>query len=177
METGNLNRPGYSRRAACTLGAAALALAVLAGAAAGAVQSRPAPDFTLPSAAGQNLRLAEQRGNVVMLNFWASWCGPCKREMPQLNRLYGKYHSAGFVLLGVNVDEDPRNAIGASSRLGVQFPVLFDAAQKVSRLYELRTMPSTVLIDRDGKVRYVHLGYKDGYEDDYDRQIAELLKE
>lgn len=139
--------------------------------------SRSAPDFTLPSAAGANLRLQEQRGRVVMINFWATWCGPCRREMPQLNRLYGKYRSAGFVLLGVNVDEDPRNAVGVSSKLGLDFPVLFDKDQRVSRLYDLGTMPSTVLIDRDGRVRYIHLGYKDGFEDTYDKQIAELLRE
>jgi peroxiredoxin len=136
-----------------------------------------APDFTLPSAAGPNLRLQEQRGRVVMLNFWATWCGPCKREMPQLNRLYTKYRASGFVLMGVNVDEDPLNAIGVSNKLGVQFPVVFDSAKRVSKLYDLSTMPSTVLIDRDGHVRYVHRGYKDGFEDTYDQQIAELLRE
>jgi peroxiredoxin len=137
----------------------------------------PAPDFTLPSAAGSNLRLREQRGQVVMLNFWATWCGPCRREMPHLNRIYGKYKPAGFLLLGVNVDEDPANARGLASKLGVTFPVLFDSKQSVSRLYDLSTMPSTVIIDRDGRVRYVHLGYKDGYEDEYEKQVAELLRE
>jgi len=163
------------------LSAAAIAMAsigTLASTAANAaLETKPAPDFTLPSAAGTNLRLQEQRGQVVMLNFWATWCGPCRREMPQLNRLYEKYRKAGFVLLGVNVDENPANAVGVSSKLGVQFPVLFDKDQRVSRLYDLSTMPSTVLIDRDGRVRYIHLGYKDGFEDAYDKQIAELLRE
>jgi peroxiredoxin len=153
------------------------AMAAAAHPAHAVVPSRPAPDFTLPSSAGENLRLGEQRGQVVMINFWATWCGPCKREMPQLNRIYTKYRKAGFVLLGVNVDEDQRNAQGVATRLGVQFPVLFDSAQRVSRLYELNTMPSTVLIDRDGRVRYVHLGYRDGLEDAYEKQVAELLKE
>jgi peroxiredoxin len=168
-------RPGQGFRIAGI--AAALFAAVACAAAAAVPLNGAAPDFTLPSAAGSNLRLQEQRGQVVMLNFWATWCGPCKREMPQLNRLYGKYRRSGFVLLGVNVDEDRSNAMGVASRLGVQFPVLFDASQAVSRLYDLRTMPSSVLIDRDGRVRFVHLGYKDGYEDAYERQIAELLKE
>jgi peroxiredoxin len=137
----------------------------------------PAPDFTLPSASGTNLRLQEQRGQVVMINFWATWCAPCRREMPQLNRIYGKYRPAGFLLLGVNVDQDQANARGVASKLGVQFPVLFDAKQSVSRLYDLNTMPSSVLIDRDGRVRYVYLGYKEGYEETYEKQIAELLKE
>jgi peroxiredoxin len=153
-------------------------LAALAGTtAAGALTPAPAPDFTLHSMDGANLRLQEQRGQVVMLNFWASWCGPCRVEMPRLNRLYQRYHGSGFQLLGVNVDDDVRNAAGVWSKLGLKFPVLLDTEKKVSRLYDLNTMPSTVLIDRDGRVRYVHLGYKDGYEQTYEEQIRELLRE
>ena len=165
------------RRYLLTALALSLACAAAAGPAGATAVDQSAPDFTLPSAAGPNLRLQEQRGRVVMLNFWATWCGPCKREMPQLNRLYTKYRASGFVLMGVNVDDDPLNAVGVSTKLGVQFPVLFDAKQSVSRLYDLSTMPSTVLIDRDGRVRYIHRGYKDGFEDTYDHQIAELLRE
>jgi peroxiredoxin len=136
-----------------------------------------APDFTLRTIDGRNLRLAEQRGQVVMVNFWASWCAPCRVEMPHLNRLYDKYRASGFVLLGVNVDEDPRNATGAASKMGVHFPVLLDAEKKVVRQFDVATMPSTLLIDRDGRVRYVHRGYRDGYEETYDKQVRELLKE
>jgi peroxiredoxin len=158
----------------------ALALGAAAGAAAGAPSASAgagAPDFTLRSADGPNVRLQEQRGRVVMVNFWATWCGPCRLEMPHLNRLYGKYRDAGFTLLGVNIDEDPAKAVSLAARLGLQFPVLLDSEKKVSRLYDLSTMPSTVLIDRDGRLRYVHLGYREGYENTYERQIRELLKE
>ena len=136
-----------------------------------------APDFTLRTLDGPNLRLQEQRGRVVLVNFWASWCGPCRQEMPQLSKLYEKYRTSGFVLLGVNVDDDTRNAVDLAAKLGLKFPVSFDSDKKVSRLYDLSAMPSTVLIDRDGRVRYVHRGYKDGYEDTYDQQIRRLLKE
>ena len=135
-----------------------------------------APDFTLRTTSGPNLRLQEQRGGVVMINFWASWCGPCRQEMPQLNKLYDKYRSAGFVLLGVNVDQDARQASELALKLGVKFPILLDSEKTVSRLYDLSTMPTTVLIDRDGRVRYVHNGYRAGYEDTYEKQIRELLK-
>ena len=164
-------------RTAAILATSWALLAVGAASAATALTSGPAPDFTLHSVAGANLRLQEQRGQVVMLNFWASWCAPCRQEMPQLDRLYEKYHAAGFQLLGVNVDEDARNAAGVSSKLGLHFPVLLDTEKRVSRLYDLSTMPSTVLIDRDGRVRYIHRGYKDGYEQRYDEQIRELLRE
>jgi peroxiredoxin len=137
----------------------------------------PAPDFTLRTLDGQKLRLGEQRGRVVLVNFWATWCGPCRQEMPHLNKLYEKYKSSGFVLLGVNVDDDTRQAAGVADKLGVKFPVLPDADKRVSRQYDLSAMPSTVLIDRDGKVRYLHRGYQNGYENTYERQIRELLKE
>jgi len=167
----------HGKRAGTVRIALALLVSVASAGASATAVSQRAPDFTLPSAAGTNLRLQEQRGQVVMLNFWATWCGPCRREMPQLDRLYEKYRAAGFVLLGVNIDEDQRNAVGLSTKLGLHFPVLFDSKQKVSRLYDLSTMPSTVLIDRDGRVRFVHLGYKDGYEETYEKQITELLRE
>jgi peroxiredoxin len=97
--------------------------------------------------------------------------------MPHLSRLYDKYRNSGFTVLAVNIDEDPRKAAGLAKQLGMKFPVLLDSDKKVSRLYDLGTMPSPVLVDRDGRVRYVHRGYRDGYEDTYDKQIRELLRE
>lgn len=160
---------------------AALALALLAGGtfagAAPPALSATAPDFTLRTLDGQNMRLGEQRGRVVLVNFWATWCGPCRQEMPHLNKLYEKYKSSGFVLLGVNIDDDTRQVAGVAGKLGITFPVLPDADKRVSRQYDLSAMPSTVLIDRDGRVRYLHRGYQSGYENTYEKQIRELLKE
>lgn len=157
---------------------AAASLAIAGGATVAAVTpSAGAPDFTLPSLDGPNLRLQEQRGHVVMINFWATWCGPCRVEMPHLSKLYEKYRSSGFTLLAINIDEDPNKAAQLARQLGMRFPVLLDTQKKVSRLYDLGTMPSTVLVDRDGRVRYLHRGYRDGYEDVYDKQIRELLRE
>jgi peroxiredoxin len=153
-----------------------LGTAASIAAAATAVGS-PAPDFTLRVLDGPNLRLQEQRGKVVLVNFWATWCGPCRKEMPHLNRIADKYRSSGLVLLGINVDDDARNAADLAAKLGVKFPVLFDTDKKVSKLYDLNSMPSTLVIDRNGRVRYLHRGYQDGYEDLYDKQIRDLLKE
>jgi peroxiredoxin len=136
-----------------------------------------APDFTLKSAEGRNLRLQEQRGQVVLVNFWASWCGPCKQEMPHLNRLYDKYRSSGFTLLGVNIDDDARHGAATATKWGLKFPVLLDANKSVTKLYDMGAMPATVLIDRDGRVRYLHRGYREGVEEAYERQIRELVKE
>lgn len=136
-----------------------------------------APDFSLKSSTGRNMRLSELRGEVVLLNFWATWCGPCRQEMPQLGRLYTQYREAGFTLLGVNIDDSRANAETMVKKLGVHFPTLFDSDKRVARLYDVDTMPATLLIDRDGRVRYVHRGYRDGYERKYQEQIRELLKE
>jgi len=170
-----MNHPAVSPALRVLLGTA-LALSVTLVTAAITPQA-PAPNFTLPTATGQNLALQEQRGRVVLINFWATWCGPCKQEMPHLNRLHEKYRSAGLVLLGINIDDDPRNGIAGAAKLGLKFPVLLDADKRVSRLYDLSSMPSTVVIDRDGRVRYLHRGYREGYELDYEQQIRELLKE
>jgi peroxiredoxin len=137
----------------------------------------PAPDFALQSSTGRNLRLSELRGEVVLINFWATWCGPCRQEMPQLGRLYAQYREAGFTLLGINIDDSRANAEAMMKKLGVGFPTLFDGDKRVARLYDVDTMPATLLIDRDGRVRYVHRGYRDGYERKYQEQIRELLKE
>lgn len=138
---------------------------------------QPAPDFALRSATGENLRLSEYRGDVVMINFWATWCGPCRQEMPLLDDLYNRYQRVGFRLLGVNIDDDSRRAMQMIEELGVNFPVLFDEQKEVSKLYEVGAMPVTLLVDREGTVRYVHLGYKPGYEEYYLTQIRSLLRE
>ncbi|MBL8330422.1 MAG: TlpA family protein disulfide reductase [Rubrivivax sp.] len=135
------------------------------------------PDFTLRQLNGPNLRLQEQRGQVVMVNFWATWCGPCRQELPHLNRLQQTYARSGFVMLGVNVDDDPGKATALATQLGLRFPVLFDTSKRVIGQWNLSAMPSTVLIDRQGRVRHLHRGYRQGLEQTYDEQIRGLLKE
>ncbi|NHN37778.1 TlpA family protein disulfide reductase [Pseudomaricurvus alcaniphilus] len=139
--------------------------------------SGAAPDFTLKSTQGDNLRLEEERGNVVLLNFWASWCGPCRQEMPKLDELHQRYQAAGFKVLGVNVETDSDAALAMLKKLPVSFPVLFDSDSAASKLYDVDAMPTTVLIDRDGQLRYLHRGYKPGYEELYREQIKELIRE
>lgn len=136
-----------------------------------------APDFTLKSASGENLRLSELRGEVVMINFWASWCGPCRQEMPLLDELYNQYRPMGFTILGVNVEEDSTKARKMLTENPVTFPVVFDNKSAVSKLYNVVAMPSTVLVDRDGNVRYLHQGYKPGYEEAYQQQVRALIRE
>ena len=139
--------------------------------------SDPAPDFTLKSLQGDNLRLQEYRGQVVLINFWASWCGPCRQEMPLLDRLHQRYQATGFAVLGVNVEGEIKPAQEIVDKTRVTFPVLIDEDQKVSELYDLEAMPSTVIVDRDGVVRYIHLGYKPGDEAKYVDVVKALIRE
>ena len=141
----------------------------------GATES--APDFTLKSTQGDNVRLSEHRGEVLLVNFWASWCGPCRQEMPLLDALQQRYGKLGFNVVGVNVDKDSALANKLLKDIPVTFPVLLDNTGTVSASYNVSAMPTTVLIDRDGNVRYLHKGYKPGYEQDYEQQIKELIRE
>ena len=144
-----------------------------------ALLGQPAPDFALRSMEGENVRLSEHTGEVVLINFWATWCGPCRQEMPQLDQIYGKYRRAGLVLFSVNLDEADNLAAAKemAQTLRISYPVLFDARKDVARAYQAATMPLTVLIDREGVVRYVSEGYKVGYEVRYTDKLRELLNE
>ena len=157
--------------------AAAIFSLLATGAAYADINAGPAPDFTLKSENGSNLRLSEFRGEVVMINFWASWCAPCRQEMPLLDELYTQYQPMGFTILGVNVEEDSTKAKQLLKNIPVNFPVLYDNASDVSKLYNVVAMPSTVLVDRDGNIRYLHQGYKPGYEESYQQQVRELIRE
>lgn len=155
-----------------------LLLATIASSSAHAVTSeQAAPDFTLKSLDGKNLRLDEYRGQVVLINFWASWCGPCRQEMPVLDRLHQRYESAGFAVLGINVEGEEAPARELLKKVPVTFPVLIDEGQRVSKLYNLQAMPSTVVVDRDGKIRYIHLGYRPGDEAGYVEMVKQLIAE
>src|SRR6187402_2762411 len=129
-----------------------------------------APDFTLKSSTGENIRLAEQRGQVVMLNFWASWCGPCRQEMPLLDGISKKYGKMGFVLYGINVDQDTTDAQKVLQKIKVSYPILFDPESKLSSLYKVEAMPSSVFIDKKGNLRFIDRGYAPGDEEKYIKQ-------
>ena len=142
-----------------------------------AVSALEQPDFTLKNFDGTNLKLSEYRGQVVLVNFWASWCGPCRQEMPKLEELHQRYESLGVTILGVNVEEDSTLARRIVADRELTFPILADDRNIASELFDVDAMPSTVLIDKDGMVRFRHRGYMPGYEKHYEDQIRSLIRE
>lgn len=137
--------------------------------------SGPAPGLTLQTFDGKKVSLSDYKGQVIMLNFWASWCGPCRQEMPELNKLYDTYKKAGFVLLGINLDDSKAAVDKALQKTPVTFPVLLDPQGKVAELYKNQAMPSSYFIDRDGNLAYLHQGYRPGEEAEYKKIIRKLL--
>lgn len=165
--------PGV-RRVLLALGAGCLA-AVAAGAyAAAGLLSHPAPDFALRSAGGGNVRLSEYVGQPVILSFWSSGCGRCAAQLSSLDHYFATYRSSGLVVLGISVEDDPRRAIDYARAHHTAFPLLLDDTKGVSRAFGIDRLPTTVLIDRSGIVRYLHA---DDRADDpsYVEQIRALL--
>jgi peroxiredoxin len=154
------------------LSGALLPLSLGAGEASG-----PAADFSLPSRGGAPVTLSGLRGQVVLINFWATWCGPCRKEMPLLEQIQKKYAPLGFTMLGINVEEDTTQMEAFLGDVPVTFPVLLDPANQVSKLYDVAAMPSTVIVDRKGNIRYIHQGYQPGDESHYQDVIRQLIRE
>lgn len=137
--------------------------------------SGPAPAFTLKTLDGKKVSLSDYKDQVVMINFWASWCAPCRREMPHLNDIYESYKKAGFVLLGVNLDENVAEAQAFLKKTPVVFPVLSDSTGAVAEKYKNQGVPSSYFIDRKGNLAYLHQGYRPGEEAEYKKIIRKLL--
>ena len=136
----------------------------------------PAPDFTLTDIAGKKTSLAEFRGKVVLLNFWATWCGPCRAEMPSLNKLYLDLRDRGFVVLAVSIDtsDKPVKSFVAEKRLA--FPVLMDKDKEVSfDLYGAMGMPTSFLIDKNGVITEKIMGEMEWDSPKMKEKILKLL--
>jgi peroxiredoxin len=153
------------------------ALAAASMAAPPTLMGKEAPDFVLKSQEGNNLRLSEFRGQVVLVNFWARWAGDSRLEILALDRINTTYSRAGLVVLGVSVDEDMRRAREFAASMKVSYPMLYDTGSDIGRDYLLQNMPMTVLVDRSGVVRYSSVGFKRGDEHVYLDRIRELLRE
>ncbi len=119
-----------------------------------------APDFTLETTAGESITLSDLRGQVVLVNFWATWCPPCKAEMPAFEQAYLDYADQGFVLLAVNaIQQDSVPAIDSfRADNGLSFPILLDTDSKVSRAYQVQSLPTSFFVGKDGVISEVVIG-------------------
>ena len=122
------------------------------------VVGAPAPDFTLKDLAGKDVTLSSFRGRVVLLNFWATWCGPCRFEMPAIEQRYEKYESRSFVVLAVDLDEPAADVSAFVQSFGLTFPVLLDPGAGVNDLYRVRGYPTTFFLDGQGTITQKHIG-------------------
>jgi thiol-disulfide isomerase/thioredoxin len=129
------------------------------------------------AAGAADLDLGAYRGKVVYIDFWASWCGPCKQSFPWLGALADEYASQNFVVIGVNVDKDRAKADRFLEDIPARFPILYDPGGALAVTYHVTGMPSGVLIDRAGHVRFQHAGFSEKQKGVYENQIQTLLAE
>ncbi len=148
-------------RRRCLAVVAALVLFALGcapGGETGTQKGSVAPDFSLPALVGEAQSLRDYRGHVVVLNFWASWCGPCRAEMPDMQVVYGELRDRGLVVLGVNQGEGRDQVQAFAGDFGLSFPILLDADRSVGALYGVDAYPTTFIIDTSGVIRQVIVG-------------------
>lgn len=128
-------------------------------------------------AGAAELDLTAYRGKVIYVDFWASWCGPCKQSFPWLDNLAHEYASQNFVVIGVNVDKDRDRAERFLTETPAEFPIVYDPKGELATAYKVAGMPSAVLIDRTGHVRFQHAGFSEKQEGLYEQQLQTLLAE
>ena len=136
-----------------------------------------APSFTLTDVRGKSVSLDEFRGRVVFLTFWASWCVPCREELPELDRLYKKYKKEGFEVIAVSVDSSEAAVDNFLRKISVSFHVLFDKKGDVSDAYRVSGLPTGFIIGKDGDIRHKHRGFGKEFLPTYEKEIADLIKQ
>lgn len=121
---------------------------------------KKAPDFVGVDLSNKKISLSQFKGKVVIINFWATWCMPCRRELPFFSDLYKEYNKKGLVILGINLDRQRARAKNFLKTYPLPFPVVFDSKQQIVPIYKPRTIPASYLLDRKGIINHVHLGYR-----------------
>jgi cytochrome c biogenesis protein CcmG, thiol:disulfide interchange protein DsbE len=138
--------------------------------------SNPAPVFALDSVNGKGKAdLAQWKGKVVLVDFWATWCEPCKKSFPKLEELRVKYEPSGFMIAAVSEDDEGNGIPGFGTTHGAKFHLLWDKDKSVAAKWKPPTMPSSFVVDKKGVVRFVHLGYHEGEEKEIETELKSLL--
>lgn len=145
------------------------------GTAGAATQGSPAPALAAARLDGAAFDLAAERGKLVLVDFWASWCEPCRRELPLLEALYQEHAAAGLVVVGVSLDEQRGDAEAFLRNLPLTFPIVFDADRSLGKQWSPPRMPTVFLVERDGTIARVFEGEKDGQLDELKAEVARRL--
>lgn len=138
---------------------------------------QPAPLFELPSDAASTLALHQLRGQVVYLDFWASWCGPCRQSFPWMAEMHKRHAAQGLAVVAVNLDTRMADAQAFLRSVPAPFRIAYDAQGKTPREYAIKAMPTSLLIGRDGRVRHIHAGFRPSDTGALEAAITEALKE
>lgn len=136
---------------------------------------KKAAEFTLPDVSGGEVALQSFRGKVVLLNFWATWCGPCREELPELQRVQEKFRKRGLAVVAVTVDNELENVRSFLKKYDLKLQALWDQRKKVVEAYGVEKMPSSFLIDRNGVIRFIHRGYSAEELKRIEAEIDEML--
>jgi thiol-disulfide isomerase/thioredoxin len=152
-------------------------LATLLASSAVAAPPKALPSLTFTTLDGKTIHSADLQGKVVLLDFWASWCIPCRKSFPEVDRISKDFESKGLVVIAVNVDEERKNADAFLSQYPHSMTVALDSKGVAAQAFELQGMPSSLIIDRGGHVRFTHMGYTDKTTAQFRLEIAQLLAE
>lgn len=150
-------------------------LLAIAASAIAAAPGSPAPGLSLPAASGEAVDIGKLRGKVVYVDFWASWCGPCKRSFPWMNEMNRKYADKGLAIVAVNVDKKRADAERFLAVTPAQFTVVYDHAGATPAAWQVKAMPTSYLVDASGKVVFVESGFRDEHKDDVEQRIRAAL--
>ena len=137
-----------------------------------------APEFKGETIDGKELKLSDYKGRVILLDFWASWCGPCQKELPFLFQMYDDNEDRNFIIIAVNIDKKLNSAQKFLEKLTekAHFPIVWDSKSEIPALYNIESMPTTIFIDKEGVIRYIHTGFTDSSKDMLRNELDELLK-
>ena len=138
-----------------------------------------APDFTAKDMNGNTVHLSDLRGKVVLIDFWASWCMPCKKSMPHLIELYNAFGDTSFTVIGINVDTqlDKVKEFEEELNADIPFPVIFDKNSMIPPLYKVEGMPTTIVVNRQGVIKYKEVGYTNELKEKLDKTINQLISQ
>jgi thiol-disulfide isomerase/thioredoxin len=136
---------------------------------------QPAPEIAAITADGKSVHLSELRGKTVYLDFWASWCGPCRQSFPWMNAMHDKYATSGLTIVAVNVDQKRADADKFLAQFPAKFAIAYDAAGASPKSYGIKAMPTSLLIDRDGKIVQVHGGFRSEDRDVLEARLRAAL--